>query len=324
MGYSQHPMSIKQVTVFGGSGLIGQAIVRALARQGYLVRAAARRIELAEPVKTAGDVGQITLMRANLRVPSSVARAIHGSQAVINAAGIPFQRGRQRYQSVHVEGATAIAEAAKAAGVQRLIHMSGIGADDRDSKNRYIRSRVAAESAIVAAFENATILRPSVVFGPNDAMFTRMARIACQAPFLPLIGNGAAKVQPVFVGDVAAAVVAVLRRPDTAKSVFELGGPRIYSYREIAQLVLHEIDRRKPIIGVPAGLMKIAGFFAEFLPVPPITADQVELMLHDNVVRPGALNLGTLGIEPTAAEVILPTYLDRFRVGGRYNQHAPA
>ena len=317
-------MSIKQVTVFGGSGFIGRAIVRALAPQGYLVRVAARRIELAEPVKTAGDVGQITLMRANLRMPSSVARAIEGSQAVINASGIPFQRGRQRYQSVHVEGARAIAEAAKAAGVQRLIHISGIGADDRVSKNGFIRSKVAAEAAIVASFDSATILRPSVVFGPNDAMFNRMARIACQAPFLPLIGNGSAKVQPVFVGDVSAAVAAVLRRPDTAKSVFELGGPRVYSYREIAALVLREIDRKKPIIGVPAGLMKIAGFFAEFLPVPPITADQVELMLHDNVVRPGALSLATLGIQPTAAEAILPTYLDRFRIGGRYNQHAPA
>ncbi len=317
-------MSIKQVTVFGGSGFIGQAIVRALAREGLLVRVAARRIELAEPVKTAGDVGQITLMRANLRMPQSVARAIEGSQAVINAAGIPFQRGRQRYHSVHVEGAKAIAEAAKAAGVQRLVHISGIGADVRSSKNHFIRSKVEAEGAIVASFESATILRPSVVFGPNDAMFNRMARIACQAPFLPLIGSGKAKVQPVFVGDIGAAVIAVLARPDTAKSVFELGGPRVYSYREIAELVLREIDRRKPIIGVPAGLMKIAGLFAEFLPVPPITADQVELMCHDNVVRPGALSLETLGIEPTAAEAILPTYLDRFRIGGRYNQHAPA
>jgi uncharacterized protein YbjT (DUF2867 family) len=317
-------MSIKQITVFGGSGFLGRAIVRALARDGYLIRAAARRTELAEPLKTAGDVGQITLMRANLRMPASVARAIEGSQAVINAAGIPFQRGHQRYQPVHVAGAKVIAEAARTAGVQRLIHISGIGADVHGSRNPFIRSKLEAEGAIVAAFENATILRPSVVFGPNDAMFNRMARIACQAPFLPLIGNGAAKVQPVFVGDVGAAVAAVVARPDTQKSVFELGGPRIYSYREIAELVLREIDRKKAIIGVPAGLMKIAGFFAEFLPVPPITRDQVELMCHDNVVRPGALSLETLGIEPTAAEAILPTYLDRFRVGGRYNQHAPA
>jgi NADH dehydrogenase len=167
-----------------------------------------------------------------------------------------------------------------------------------------------------------------VVFGPEDVLFNRLAKIASMAPFMPVVGSGRAKVQPVFVGDVAAAAVAVLARPDTAKSVFELGGPRVYTYRELAALTLREIDRDKPIIGVPAGLMKLAAFFAEFPAMlgrtPQITRDQVDLLLHDNVVRPGAKNLATLGITPTAAEVILPTYLDRFRVGGRYNQHAPA
>lgn len=317
-------MSIKQVTVFGGSGFIGRAIVRALAQEGLLVRVAVRRIELAESVKTAGDVGQITVMRTNLRMPQSVVAAIAGSQAVINASGIPFQRGRQRYQSVHVGGARAIAEAALAAGVERLVHISGIGTDHRGSKNRFVQSKVGAEDAIVAAFPSATILRPSVVFGPDDAMFNRLARIAALAPFVPVVGSGLAKVQPVFCGDVGAAAAAVLARPETAKTVFELGGPRVYTYREIASLVLREIGRHKPIIGVPAPLMKIAGFFAEFLPVPPLTHDQVDLLTQDNVARPGAPGLAALGIQATAAEVILPTYLDRFRVGGRYNQHAPA
>jgi uncharacterized protein YbjT (DUF2867 family) len=321
-------MKIKQVTVFGGSGFLGQAIVRALAPQGYLVRVAARRIELAEKVKTAGDVGQITLMRANLRVPQSVAIAIEGSQAVINAAGIAFEHGRQRYKTVHAGGARTIADAARAAGVERLVHVSGIGADSRSWKNRYVQSKVEAEDAVVAGFESATILRPSVVFGPEDVLFNRLAKIASMAPFMPVVGSGRAKVQPVFVGDVAAAAVAVLARPDTAKSVFELGGPRVYTYRELAALTLREIDRDKPIIGVPAGLMKLAAFFAEFPAIlgrtPQITRDQVGLLLHDNVVRPGAKNLATLGITPTAAEVILPTYLDRFRVGGRYNLQAPA
>ena len=321
-------MKIQQVTVFGGSGFLGQAIVRALAPQGYLVRVAARRIELAEKVKTAGDVGQITLMRANLRAPQSVAHAIAGSQAVINAAGIAFEHGRQRYKTVHAGGARTIAEAARAAGVERLIHVSGIGADSRSWKNRYVQSKVEAEDAIVAGFETATILRPSVVFGPDDVLFNRLARIAAMAPFMPVVGSGRAKVQPVFVGDVAAAAVAVLARPDTAKSVFELGGPRVYTYRELAALTLREIDRAKPIIGVPAGLMKLAAFFAEFPALlgrtPQITRDQVDLLIHDNVVRPGAKDLASLGLTPTAAEVILPTYLDRFRVGGRYNHHAPA
>ncbi|TAJ33119.1 MAG: complex I NDUFA9 subunit family protein [Reyranella sp.] len=317
-------MSIKQVTVFGGSGFVGRAIVRALAQEGLLVRVACRRIELAERTKTAGDVGQVTVMRTNLRNAKSVAAAVAGSQAVVNASGIPFQRGRQRYQAVHVEGARAIADAAKAAGVQRLVHMSGIGADQRNSTNKYVRSKVDAEDAIVAGFESATILRPSVVFGPEDAMFNRMAQIAAKAPFVPVVGSGLAKVQPVFVGDVGAAVAAVLKRPETAKTVFELGGPRVYTYREIAALVLREIARNKPIVGVPAGLMKIAGFFAEFLPVPPLTHDQVDLLVTDNVARPGAPGLAALGITPTAAEAILPMYLDRYRLGGRYNQHAPA
>ncbi|MCA0247750.1 MAG: complex I NDUFA9 subunit family protein [Proteobacteria bacterium] len=317
-------MSIKQVTVFGGSGFVGRAIVRALAQEGLQVRVACRRIELAERTKTAGDVGQITVMRTNLRVPSSVAAAVAGSQAVVNAAGIPFQRGRQRYQAVHVAGARAIAEASRAAGVQRLVHISGIGAEHRNSQNKYVLSKVEAEDAIISGFESATILRPSVVFGPEDVMFNRLAQIAAKAPFMPVVGDGSAKVQPVFVGDVGSAVAAVLARPETAKTVFELGGPRVYTYREVAALTLRVIDRQKPIIGVPAGLMKIAGFFAEFLPVPPLTCDQVSLLTVDNVARLGAPGLAALGIEPTAAEAILPMYLDRYRLGGRYNQHAPA
>ena len=317
-------MSIKQVTVFGGSGFVGRAIVRALAQDGYQVRVACRRIELAERIKTAGDVGQITILRTNLRIPASVAAAVSGSQAVINASGIAFQRGRQRYEAVHVTGARAIADAAKAAGVQRLVHISGIGADQRNSTNKYIRSKVDAEDAIIAGFSDATILRPSVVFGPEDAMFNRMAQIAANARYVRVGGDGWANVEPVYVGDVGAAAVAVLARPETARTVFELGGPRVYTYREIAALVLREIDRHKRIVGVPAGLMRIAGFFAEFLPVPPLTHDQVDLLVTDNVARPGAPGLAQLGIAPTAAEAILPMYLDRYRIGGRYNRHAPA
>lgn len=317
-------MDIKQVTVFGGSGFVGRAIVRALAPLGYQIRVACRRVELAESIRTAGDVGQIVAVRTNLRMPASVASAVAGSQAVINAAGIPFQRGRQRYHAVHVEGARAIAEAARAAGASRLVHVSGLGADERSTRNPFIKSKVDAEDAIIAGFETATILRPSVVFGADDAVFNRMAKIAASAPFLPVIGSGTAKVQPVYAGDVGAAAAAVLARPDTARAVFELGGPRVYTYRELAALVLREIDRDKPIIGVPAGLMRLAGWFAEFAPVPPFSRDQVDLLLSDNVVRGGAKTLADLGIVPTAAESILPTYLDRFRVGGRYNQHAPA
>lgn len=319
---------IEQVTVFGGSGFVGRQIARALAHQGYRVRIAARRPEFAEQVKTAGDVGQVMLMRANLRMPSSVVAAVAGSQAVVNAAGIPFERGKQRYRDVHVTGAWAIAEAAAAAGVKRVIHISGIGADDRVSRNRYVRSKVEAESSIVAAFPQATILRPSVIFGPEDSFFNKLGKIAAMAPFVPLVGNGSAKLQPVYVGDVARAVVAVLERPETARSVIELGGPRVYTYRELVQLTLREIDRQKPMIGLPVSLMKLLGFFAQFQPAllgpPPITRDQADLLTRDNIVRAGAKTFADLGIEPTSAEAILPTYLDRFRPAGRYNQTAPA
>jgi NADH dehydrogenase len=211
--------------------------------------------------------------------------------------------------------------------VQRLIHVSGLGADDRVSKNRFVRSKVEAESSVVRAFPNATILRPSVVFGPEDAFFNKLARIAAMAPVVPLVGDGSAKLQPVYVGDVARAAVKVLERPDTARTVFELGGPRVYSYRELVALTLKEIDRKKPMLPLPAALMKLAGFFAEFQPAllgpPPITRDQADLLTRDNIVRAGARTLADLGIEPTAAEAILPTYLDRFRPAGRYNQTAP-
>jgi NADH dehydrogenase len=321
-------MSIQQITVFGGTGFVGRAIVQALAREGYRIRVAARRLVEANGMTGWGDVGQVTLMQANLRVPTSVDRATRGSDAVINAAGIPYPRGRQTYQAVHAEGTRTIAEAARTAGISRLIHISGIGADNRSSRNAYTRSKVAAEDAVIASFPSATLLRLGVVFGPGDVLFTRLASMACLAPFLPLVGDGSAKAQPVFSGDVGRAVVAALKQPQTARTVFELGGPRVYTYREIAELVLHMIDRRKAIIGVPAGLMKIAGLFAQqvarFGLIPPITADQVELMTHDTIVRPGAPTLKTLGIDATMPDAVLPTYLDRFRIGGRYNQHAPA
>src|SRR5215475_1572664 len=321
-------MNIKQVTVFG-AGFIGRAIVRALAEEGVQLVVASRRIELADPIKTAGDVGQITLMRANVRIPESVARAVRGSDAVINAVGIGFERGRQRYDAVHVGGARAIAQAAQAAGARRLIHVSGIGADRRSATNRYVRSKVDAEDAIIAGFDSATILRPSVVFGSDDVLFNRLARIACLTPLvMPVVGSGRAKVQPVYVNDVAAAAAAVLKRPETTKMVFELGGPRVYTYRELLALTLKEIDRSRLLLSVPAPLMKVGAFFAEIPGMvgltPQITRDQVDLLVHDNVVRAGANTLETLGIAPTAAEAILPTYLDRFRIGGRYNQHAPA
>ena len=295
------------------------------------MRVAVRRIGLAEPVKTSGDVGQIMLMQANLRMPASVAAAVAGSEAVVNAAGISVPaRPPDATRRSMPTGARTIAEAARAAGVAA----AGPYLRHRRRQPQLVatptsspRSRPRTPS--IAGFDSATILRPSVVFGPDDALFNRLAsdrrQGAVRAGGRRRLGQGPAGVRRAMS---ARPPSRCWQRPDTAKSVFELGGPRVYTYREIAALVLLEIDRQKPIIGVPAGLMKLAGFFAQQIArvglVPPITADQVELMRHDNIVRPGANSLATLGIQPTAAEAILPTYLDRFRIGGRYNQHAPA
>lgn len=313
---------MRQVTVFGGSGFIGRYIVRALAARGSIVRVAVRRPQHAEFLKTAGDVGQVVPVQANLRHPASVAAAVEGSDAVINASGIFFQRGAQKYQAVHAEGATAIGQAAKRAGVSRVIHLSGIGADDRNSANAFVRSKALAEEAITAGFPAATILRPSVVFGPEDRFFNAIAAAIRLAPVLPVFGDGSARFQPVYVGDVAAAAVACLDRPQTEFAVFELGGPRVYTYLELLDLTFRQIGRSRPVVRLPITLGKIAALPAEFLPVPPITRDQVDLLSRDNIVREGARGLADLDIVPSSAELILPTYVDRFRIGGRYTQRA--
>jgi uncharacterized protein YbjT (DUF2867 family) len=278
-----------------------------------------RRPQLAEFLRVAGDVGQVVPVQANLRYPDSVAAAVAGSDGVVNATGIFFQRGRQTYQAVHVDGTRQIAQAAKAAGVQRVVHISGIGADDRGSANRFIRSKAEAEEAITAGFPAATILRPSVVFGPEDRFFNTLAATLRLAPVLPLFGDGSARLQPVYVGDVARAAGRVLAQPDAPFAVYELGGPKIYTYREAIELLFSQVGRRRPLLRVPVPLARFAAMFAEWLPVPPITRDQVDLMTRDNVVRAGARGFAELGLEPVAADVILPSYVDRFRERGRYS-----
>jgi len=311
---------MRQVTVFGGSGFVGRYIVRALAAQGAVVRIAVRRPQLGDFVKTAGDVAQVVCVQANLRYPQSVAAAVAGSEAVINATGIYVQRGAQTFEAVHVEGARCIAEAARQAGAAHLVHISGIGADDRNDPSPYVRSKALGEEAVKNAFPGAVILRPSVMFGPEDRFFNAIATAARMAPVLPVFGGGSARLQPVYVADVGhAAARATGLDPDAPRS-FELGGPRIYTYRGLMQLTLEQMGRRRPLLSVPVTLGKIGAFFAEFLPSPPITRDQIDLLSRDNIVRPGAAGFADLGIAPTAAEVVLPTYIDRYRLHGRYSQ----
>jgi NADH dehydrogenase len=309
----------RTATVFGGSGFIGRYVVKRLAREGWVVRAAVRLPQSALFLRTMGPLGQVTPIAANLRDERSVADAVATVDAVVNLVGILYEKGRQTFDAVHVQGAAAVARAAAAAGVARLVHVSALGADAA-SDSSYARSKAAGEQAVRAAFPGAVIMRPSIVFGPEDEFFNRFAAMAELAPALPLIGGGRTRFQPVYVGDVAEAIVKAIDREDAAGRTYELGGPRVYSFRELMELLLREIRRKRWLLDLPVGLASLQAGLLELLPVPPLTRDQVRLLGHDNVVAPGALTLADLGIAPVAPEIILPTYLDRFRPRGYYSR----
>jgi uncharacterized protein YbjT (DUF2867 family) len=308
------------VTVFGGSGFIGTQVVRALAKRGLRVRAAVRRPWRGYRLRMLGDVGQIEVAQANLRVPSSVERALDGAEACVNLVGVIAERGRQGFQSVHAMGAQTVAEAAARAGVRRLVQISALGAS-ADAGSKYARSKAAGEAAARAAMPAAVILRPSIVFGPEDAFFNRFARMATLSPVLPLIGGGQTRFQPVFVGDVADAVVGGLLDEGTSGQTFELGGPGVFTFGALMRLMLKEIGRNALLIPVPfpvARLIGAAGDLQAMVTAPVLTSDQVAQLRTDNVVSDGALGLSALGVAPTALQPILPTYLYRYRKGGQY------
>jgi NADH dehydrogenase len=312
-------MAQRVVTVFGGSGFIGRHLVGRLAKQGWIVRVAVRRPSRAGFLKPMGEVGQITPLRAPVRDPIAVEAALEGADAAINLVGILYERGKQTFAGVHAQGAQTVADAAAAAGVERLVQVSAIGADLHAAAD-YARSKGAGEAAVKTAFPSATILRPSIVFGPEDDFFNRFAAMARLSPALPLIGGGSTRFEPVYVGDVAQAIAKCVADPACAGKTYELGGPRIYTFKELLQLLLSEIRRRRFLVPLPFALAEVQARFLELLPVPPLTRDQLRMLRSDNVVSEGALTLADLGIAPTAAEVILPTYLDRYRPGGRFNR----
>jgi uncharacterized protein YbjT (DUF2867 family) len=311
-------MARRLVTVFGGSGFIGRYVVRNLARAGWQVRVAVRRPDEALFLKTAGDVGQVTPVAANIRDDRSVAAAVAGADAVINLVGILYEGGRQKFDAVQAEGARRLAAAAKAAGAKRFIQISAIGADAA-SDSGYARSKAAGEQNVAAAFPGATILRPSIVFGPEDDFFNRFAKMAMLSPVLPLIGGGTTKFQPVYVGDVAAAVAKALDDETTAGKTYELAGPRVYSFRELLKLMLAEIGRCRLLVPLPFALASLKAAFLQLLPVPPLTVDQVRLLKRDNVKSAQTAGLKELGLQATAVESVLPTYLDRYRPRGHYS-----
>ncbi|WP_374654356.1 complex I NDUFA9 subunit family protein [Dongia sp.] len=307
------------VTVFGGSGFIGRYVVQRLARAGWQVRVAVRRPNEALFLKTAGDVGQVTPVAANIRDDRSVAAAVAGADAVINLVGILYASGKQSFDAVQAKGAARIAAAAKAAGATRFVQISAIGADPA-SDSAYARSKAEGEQAVKLAFANATILRPSIVFGPEDDFFNRFARMAMMSPALPLIGGGHTKFQPVYVADVAAAVERVLEDAGTTGRTYELGGPRSYTFRALMEMMLKEIGRCRLLVPLPFALATLKASFLQLLPIKLLTVDQVRLLKRDNVVAANALGFKDLGIAPTTLEAVLPSYLDQYRPLGYYNK----
>jgi NADH dehydrogenase len=313
-------MTDKLVTVFGGSGFIGRHVVRRFAAAGWRVRVAVRDTRAAQFLKPAGQLGQISFVPVSVCDPASVALAVNGANAVINCVGILYQRGRRSFTAMHVEGAATVAKAAAKAGVEHLVHISALGASAA-SPSAYARSKAAGEVAVQDAFPTATIFRPSVVFGPEDGFFNLFGSIAQVSPVLPFFtdivphaeGGGGPKFQPVYVGDVAGAITTAILSPGYAGETYELVGPRVYDMREIMQIVNRETMRRRHIMGVPFILAQIGAVFLQCLPKPLLTPDQVRQLKLGNVSQSHAPGLAEFGINPSAVEAIVGSYLKRFR-----------
>lgn len=324
-------MSGELITVFGGSGFLGRYVVRSLCRNGYRVRVAVRNPGLAGDLRLAGDVGQVQIVQANVRNRPSIERALDGAFGVINLVGILYEKGAQTFDGSQALGAKNVSEIAAAKGVARMVQISAIGAD-KDSPSDYARTKAEAEAAVRENIPDAVILRPSVIFGPEDDFFNRFAGMTRISPILPAIGGGDTRVQPVFAGDVATAIVSALQNLDAAGRTYELGGPASYTFKEIYQFILKEIDRPRLILPLPFFLAKpiglVTGMLFKLWPfhAPPITGDQVDMLRTDNVVgASGEENIGTLAdlgvTELESIEAIVPTYLWRFRPNGQF--HVP-
>ncbi len=313
--------SDRLITIIGGSGFLGRHVVRALAQRGYRIRVACRRPDLAGHLQPLGNVGQIMMVQANLRYPASLAAACEGAYAVINLPGVLHSSGAQSFDAIHAFGAEAAAKAAKAAGARLFIQMSAIGADE-NAASEYARTKAKGERQARAAFPGAIVLRPSIVFGPEDSFFNRFAELARFAPFLPLIGGGETKFAPVFAGDVGEAVARLVDAGEADGRTYELGGPEVFSFRQLMQFTLDTIGRSRLLIPVPWGVARLQAAVMGLLPNPMLTTDQVELLKSDNVVSSDAEQEGRtlkgLGIAPSGIEGIVPGYLYRYRKAGQF------
>ncbi|MCF8495407.1 MAG: complex I NDUFA9 subunit family protein [Alphaproteobacteria bacterium] len=309
----------KTATVFGGTGFIGRHIVRNLARQGMRIKVAARVPERAYFLRPCGTVGQVVPFACDYRDPASIARAVEGSDYVVNCIGILSERKpRATFENIHVNLAADIARSCQNQGVECLVHISALGAGNGES--RYAQTKIAGEQAVLSLAHNSVILRPGVVFGAGDSFFNTLASLAQRLPVLPLIGGGKTKFQPVYVGDVADAVTAAIAQP-WAGNFFELAGPDIVSFRQIYDLLFEHTGLKRPLVSIPFSLAKRLGAALSLLPGKPLlTADQVESLKTDNVLSGDMGTLENLGITPTSMSLILPTYLGAYRAGGRFFQ----
>lgn len=313
----------KLITIFGGSGFIGTQLTQDLARKGHRIRVAVRRPDLAGHVRMFGFPGQIQPVQANLRYPDSVAAAVAGSDVVVNLVGILFEKGKQRFRAVQTQGAQYVAEAARAAGVERLVHMSALGADP-DSPSAYARAKALGEAEVFAAYPQAVVIRPSLVFGPDDGFFNLFGFMARTFPVMPLIG-GTTRFQPVYVGDVAKAFARAVEGGIKTGKIYELGGPDIETMRELIGRVLDQTQRKRLIVPLPAGLAKASASILSLLPKPLLTPDQVVQLGIDNVVSQEAekqkRTFAAFDIAPTGMDAILPTYMWRFRKHGEFDRN---
>ncbi|MEO7222106.1 MAG: complex I NDUFA9 subunit family protein [Devosia sp.] len=310
------------VTIFGGSGFVGTQIVRELARAGYRVRVAVRRPDLAGHLRTVGGVGQVAPMQANLRNADSIAAAVRGASVVINLAAVGVEKGKQRFRAINVMGARRVAEAAKAAGASKLIHMSVIGADP-NSPSLFARSRAIGEAEVVAAFPSAIIFRPSVIFGVGDEFFNKLGLLSRMLPVMPLFG-GKTKFQPVYVGDVAEAFAQAVMGKLKAGRVYELGGPEVLANRTLVERVLRDANRTNPILPLPSFVGRMLAFPMGILPKPLVTREQITLLGIDNVVSSEAIKdkrtLPGMGIVPRPIDAVLPSYIWRFSANGQFDR----
>ncbi|NJC41118.1 NADH dehydrogenase [Brevundimonas alba] len=311
------------ITVFGGSGFVGSQVVRDLARRGWRIRVAVRRPDRAYKLQTSGHVGQMQAVRCDATDPAQVEAALMGADAAINLIGVLYESGKRSFEAMHVEAARNIAVGCAAARVGRLVHMSAIGANP-ESESKYAVTKAAGEMAVREAKPDAVIVRPSIVFGAGDSFLNRFAGMASMAPALPLIGGGSTRFQPVYVGDVSAAIVRAVEEPAAAGRTFELGGPAVMTFEDVLKLVLRETRRSNGLIPLPFFAARAIGGLAQLTSLvgiaPVLTRDQVELLKTDNVVAEGAEGLAELGIEPTGIEAIAPSYLWRYRRGGQFSE----